>query len=500
MKISSVLKAFIIVSAISLAACGGGGGGGGAAPNVNPPPPPPPTGPANPVVYGGTPDASGVFNLYLADVDNPGTAVQLNPTLPPGAAIRFFDPSPDLTRVVYSSDENTIDKVELFVVELANPGVSILLSTTATPANTDVQEFAFSHDGTRLVYASDQDTVGVREIYLVNFANPGVTTKINGPMPPSGDVATGFEFSPDDTQIIYPADVDINATFELFRVDVGLPGVATKVNSPFAAFSNLRTGHGYSPDGNWIIYAADQDLDGVGELFVVDNSNLGTSIKVHADYGVDRDVCSWKFSPNSMKIAYCADQDTDGILELYSVDVASLGISTKLNPPLVSGGAVQSGAFQFSGDSTFIAYVADQDTDNLRELYRVELSAAGVAQKLNSPLIPAGDVRNDFEIRADDLAIAYKADQDIDANVHLYEVNFSDPGVSTRVHPALAGDDVLTFRYFADGLRLALIAEQDSNDVSELYMVDVVNFGVTTKLSSPLAAGGQISNIVIPAR
>ena len=56
--------------------------------------------------------------------------------------------------------------------------------------------------------------------------------------------------------------------------------------------------------------------------------------------------------------------------ELFTVALSAPGQSTKLSPTLVSGGNVHAG-FQFSADSSFLLYLADQEVDERIELFRV---------------------------------------------------------------------------------------------------------------------------------
>ena len=65
-------------------------------------------------------------------------------------------------------------------------------------------------------------------------------------------------------------------------------------------------------------------------------------------------------------MVYRADQDTDNIIQLYSVPIGG-GTSIKLNSTLVSGGGVND--LKISQDSTTVVYRADQDTDGVVELY-----------------------------------------------------------------------------------------------------------------------------------
>jgi hypothetical protein len=60
----------------------------------------------------------------------------------------------------------------------------------------------------------------------------------------------------------------------------------------------------------------------------------------------------------------------------------------KLNDSLVPGGNV--GGFQISSDSARVVYVADQDTNDVLELYSVPLGSSSAPVKLNGALVPGG--------------------------------------------------------------------------------------------------------------
>jgi Tol biopolymer transport system component len=500
MQARSGMAVLLPMSLMLLVACGGGGGGGPTGPGPVPDPDPDPVPPSSPVVYLAAQDEAGVLNLYLADADDPGTSVQLNPALPAAGVIDSFALSPANDRVVYIADQDTAGQFELYSVEFTDPGTAVKLNADLV-ADADVVEFNISPDGSQVIYSADQDTLSVRELYLVDFAAPATSTKLNSPLVQNGDVSVEITFSPDGTQVLYAADQDTSGLFELYLVDPAVPGVTVKVNGPFPATTTLRTGALFSPDGSWILYGADPDTETVSELYVVATATPGTATKVNPPYSGDSDLCNWKFSPDSTRIVYCADEDTAGVLELYLVDIGALGVSAKLNPPLVSGGDVEAG-FAFSADSSFLAYRADQDTDETRELYRVDLASPGVAEKVNSALPDfGGGVTGDvfaFRIRPDNLAITYSADQVTNGIIELFEVDVSDPGVSTKVNPDLAGSTAHPFEYSADGTRLVYAADQDTSGEAELYVVEVAALGAATKVSSPLVTGGTVQEFRIP--
>ena len=81
----------------------------------------------------------------------------------------------------------------------------------------------------------------------------------------------------------------------------------------------------------------------------------------------------------TLEFVYLADQELVGVMELYSVPIAG-GPVTNLNPTLADGmGAIVGteyelhNPFRLSPDSRYAVYVADQETDELIELFSSDL-------------------------------------------------------------------------------------------------------------------------------
>jgi Tol biopolymer transport system component len=117
-------------------------------------------------------------------------------------------------------------------------------------------------------------------------------------------------------------------------------------------------------------------------------------------------------------VVYRADQDTDGVFELYSVPIDG-GTVTKLNDPLVAGGNVAA-SFWIGADSSWVYYQADQETDGVNEVYSVPIDG-GTVTKLNDPLVAGGNVPG-FDVSADGRWVVYRADQDTNNVWELYSV------------------------------------------------------------------------------
>ena len=95
------------------------------------------------------------------------------------------------------------------------------------------------------------------------------------------------------------------------------------------------------------------------------------------------------FSPDGAQLVYSADQDTDGVIELYQVSRLAPGDTVKLNGPLTAGGNVSASGFETSSDGKRLIYLADQDADEDFELYMVDLETPASTVKVN-PSLPAG--------------------------------------------------------------------------------------------------------------
>jgi Tol biopolymer transport system component len=212
--------------------------------------------------------------------------------------------------------------------------------------------------------------------------------------------------------------------------------------------------------------------------------------RVHPQMGADRDVYDeFKFSPDGQQIGYVADQDADDVLELYTVAVSNPGTSVKLNGAMVTGGDIC--RFHFAPDSTRVAYCADQTTDGMVELYTAALNTPGVATKINPPLVAGGHVTSLYQFGPQSDFIVYIAEQDTSGRPELYRVETSMPGVATKLSaPMVSGGGVVAFDMRSDGARISYNANQETLSVYELYEVDFASAGVATKLSAPMAAGG----------
>ncbi len=265
-------------------------------------------------------------------------------------------------------------------------------------------------------------------LFLVTNTQAAITNvKLNGNLV-SGGAVIEFEMSPDGSTVVYEASQDTLDVSELYSVPIG-GGTPTKLNGSLVTGGNAFVGK-ISPDGSTVVYRAFQDTDHVFELYSVPIGGGVTPIKLNGSLPIGGDVVEYEINPDGSMVVYKADQDTDGVFELYSVPIGG-GTPTKLSGSMVIGGNVIYS--EISSDGSMVVYKADQDTFDVIELYSVPIGG-GTPTKLNGSLPIGGDVSLQFDkISPDGRKVVYKADQDADNVFELY--------ASFENTPPVANDD-----------------------------------------------------------
>ena len=481
--------------------CGGSGSSAPASAPATPPVATPASTPADDlVVFIADADVDVTFELYIGSLGATGVATKLNAALTLGGNVTDFIVSPDGTQVFYRADQDSDEVFELYRVSIDTPGVSTRINGRLATGGDVYPDFAVTPDGTQVVYRADEDANSLDELFLVNLDTPGFSANLSGFMTSGGDVVPGFLLTPEGASVVYRADEKTNGVYELFLVDLALPGVSYKLSDALVAFGDVTAGFLVTADGSQVVYLADQEVDRVTELFVVSLALPGSSSKLNPALVSGGNVMTgFVFNDTGTQVAYSADQDFNNVFELYVVNLSMPGVTTKVNRNPASGGDVTAGGFQFSPSGDAMAYVADEDFNDVTEFYLVELTSPAVSIKLNPPLIGNGDLTIGFAFTLDGTDLVYVADQDVDGVLELYHVSRDLPGMSVKLNSALPlGGNVGTdFEMTADGDGLVYLADQDLNEVFELYTVDFNAPGVAMKVNQGLTAGGDVIDFAL---
>jgi Tol biopolymer transport system component len=339
-----------------------------------------------------------------------------------GSVRRGFQFSSDGDRVVFkkSTWQGLGEVTELYSVP-ASGGASIKLNGSMA-AGGGVSAWQLSSDGTRVIYWADQETPGVSDVYVVPTIG-GAPQKLSDSLVDAGSTGGGFVGPNGDRAVFIAsqiADPFSGPYFELFSAPA-TGGAAVELSGPMANGGDVQSIVVRS-DGGRVVYLADEVTDNVVELFSVSPLG-GQPVKLNATLVGDGDVFpdGLQFSPDGNFVLYSADQDTNGVAEIFRVATTG-GTPLKLNVPLASGRSVTPGSQQFSPDGTRVLYRADQIADDVFELFIVP-SGGGTPVRLNGPLVVDGDVKSEgLQFSPDGSRVLYHADQETHDVVELFSV------------------------------------------------------------------------------
>lgn len=289
------------------------------------------------VLYRADGDTTDVLELYLVSTAAPGQPQKVNGTLvAEGDVVNEFHFTPDGSRIGYIADQTTDEVLELYVVSTDALGAATKINGELT-AEGDVCRFKFSPDSQRAAYCADQETDGLIELFTVSLSEPGHSIKLNPTLVTDGRVNSDFVFSADSSFIVYTSEQDVAGLDELFRVDIANPGVSTKLNAPLVAGGDVDV-FKLSADNTRVAYLAAQEEAGVWEVFEVELAQPGASTKISAPMSFGG-VYWFDYAEDDTHIVYMAAQDAE-FAHLFDVSLAQPGVSSKLNGPLVLGGEV----------------------------------------------------------------------------------------------------------------------------------------------------------------
>ncbi|MCS6909263.1 MAG: hypothetical protein NZM11_01650 [Anaerolineales bacterium] len=258
-----------------------------------------------------------------------------------------------------------------------------------------------------------------------------------------------FQISPDGQYVVYKADRLNDGSDEIYSVPI-TGGTPVRLNvDPEPPF---QVGlYAISPDSRWVVYIvppqSGQGFATPADLFRVPIAG-GTSVKLNGPLVAGRGVWSFTISPDSTRVVYRADQEADNVFELYSVPLDASAPPVKLNKTLVAGGDV-SAVFRVTPDSRRVIYIADQDTNDVDELYSVPLGGpAADGIKLNPPLVSGGNVGYPpanayFSLSPDGTRVVYYVDQETDGRFELFSASVSTAASGVKLNVELTSGNMI---------------------------------------------------------
>lgn len=436
----------------------------------------------------------GSVPFLSAAPEEPQTAYKLSADgpLPIGGQVNDFQISPNGIYTVYRAGQDVVEISQLYATRTDGSGPPVRLSNLPEWGGR-IRAYAISPNNARVVYTADQDTRNVIELYSVPLNGSAGPVKLSQPFVAGGsmpDYFGDFQISPDGNRVVYRADGDTDEISELYSVPIDGHTAAVKLNGPLVAGGETYQ-FAITADGEDVVFTADRDTSNVVELYRAPIDGSAAPVKLSGTPVSGGGVFDFKLSPDSLFAVYRADADTNDVMELYSVLLGGGVGPHKLNGPLTAGGQVGfGGTYTISPDSERVVYLADQDTNDVYELYSVPINS-GIIVKLNPPLVPGGDVDWVWQsqISPDSSRVVYLADQETNDVSEIFSVPIGG-GTAVKLNGPLAGNYPFDFFISPDGSRVVYRAQQDSATQYELYSTPLAG-GSSMKLNGPLTGTGQ---------
>lgn len=318
--------------------------------------------------------------LFAAPLDTPGTAEPLDLALHPGPQVRGMIVRPTDELVLFVADLVPLVP-ELFAVPADGSRAPQRLLPPLPSGREVKGELALSPDGTRVLYLTDARADEVFELVSTRIADGASVILsgamvAGGDVALALDPEPSFRISPDGTRVVFLADRVQDEVVEYWSAPIDGSSPPVRLHAPLSGTLDAVPAPHFTPDGQRVVLALERAVDGVVELLSARTDGSGTPILLSAPFppggglftqsslGTRNTVA---LAPGGRHVFYLAEQETDGVVELFSVPLDGRAAPLKWNAPLVAGGDVLDFALRPTPGA--VLYRADQEVDEVFELY-----------------------------------------------------------------------------------------------------------------------------------
>jgi Tol biopolymer transport system component len=456
-------------------------------------------------------DPRGEWVAFVGDVESAGAEAvyamrrngsDLHRLSPQGAtgAITQIDFSPDGQRILYRGDLDVDGLGEIWsVAPWQSAAAAIKLSGAVAGAG--VHYFRVPEVGNRFAYVAE--TAAGRQAWSVPFAGPSSLGVRLDPPALGDEVLLNVFFRPDGASVAIQFLDSVAFTARIFTVPAAgpataailisdeTPGGCAPVAADFTPDSSRLLFGGYCPPGSTLT-----------QLWSVPATGpAGAAVSLAGSFATGGAILGLAISPDSQRVVFNADRLVDERADLFSVPVSGPASAiVQLNPTLVANGDVKN-SFKISPDSTRVAYIADQISDERYFPYSVPIdgpSAEAVA--LYQGILMTGADAQDLAFTPDSTRVVFRFDLAVDQRFDLYWAPADGSAVQSRITnrgSSPAPPRSVDFRWYIhpDGERVFYqfdeFAPNDGRGIGEQRLVGP--YSADARLNGIPATGGSVS-------
>lgn len=419
------------------------------------------------------------YDLYSVPITG-GSVTQLNLNFATDRKLSNYILNPVDDRLVYSVSVDSGSDIISFtpkIVEInsvALSGGDPVKLNHSLASGSIIRRVLFSADGSRVVYVV-RDSDDFLSLFSV-ASTGGKVVQLNPPPVPGGGkeaFRSSVKISSDSKYVVFLADLEKVGDFDVYSVPID-GGPVVKLSS---TDSGTRHGVGsfkISANGQHVVYVLSLS-DELYSVPIAGGAPFMMNRKDDSHYGVH----NFKISPDSQWVVYTSGNRN----ELISVPLYSDELSV-FKPELVKSGRLYpfDDVFMITADSKNIVYYADQDTNEVMELYSVPIGGASVA-KLNPLLVDGLQVCDDYKISPDGAYVVLKMCNTFSgpdrirgtAPEELYSSPIAGGGATKISGKLLENQKVGRDQFFItpDGESVIYVADQDVKGKFEIFFTPI---------------------------
>ena len=460
-------------------------------------------------------DSRGEWVVFVGDVETAGAeavyAVRRNGSglhrlSPYGAlgAINGLYLSADGRRVLYMGDLEVNGLVELWSVELwGTPASAVKLNVPVTGSGAGTVRVPRS--GERIVYLAE--TAGGKQAWSVPAAGPAAANLRLDPPAVGDETILNATIRPDGAQVAIQFVDTVAATTRIVSVPIlGPPAAAVTLADANPGGCGAYFAD-FTPDSSRLVYAA---FCPFGMSFVLNQlwsvpatGPAGAAVSLGGSFADGGAISSLLLSPDGQWVVFRADRLVDERFELWSVPVAGPAAAiVRLNPTLVANGDVID-TFRISPDSTHVAYIADQASDERFFPYAVPIAGPSTAAvSLYQGVLAVAADATDLAFTPDSSRVVFRFDLAVDERFDLYQAPTDGATPHSRitnrgVPPAPARSVTPTWLVHPDGERVIYIYDElaagDQRGLGEQRLT--APYTTDARLNGVPVTGGQVNDL-----
>lgn len=341
-------------------------------------------------------------------------------------------------------------------------------------------------DGEHLLIQFLDQVATTARAFTVPVAGPATAAILLADETPGGCTAFAADFTPDSTRLLYAGFCPPGSVFtQLWSVPA--TGPATAAVSLAGSFTTGGTVQGLaiSPDSQRVVFSADRLVDERIDLWSVPILGPAAAlVQLNPSLVTNGDVKnSFRISPDSTRVAYIADQLSDERFFPYSVPIAgpSTEAVTLYQGILMTGGDALDLAF--TPDSARVVFRMDLAVDQRCDLYWAPADGSAAQSRITnrgSNPAPERSVAFRWYVHPDGERVLYQFDEFAALDERgIGEQRLVGPYIAdARLNGVpVAGGKVTFFELFPDGAGLVYRADEIVDEKFELFTADLRRFG-----------------------